>query len=311
MISKQTFPVTVTEYADGEPLVAKLDFLNKPADILNYQMRKSVNLFDDEYHALCERVLCDGVVSEDRTSVGTLSVFGAHLKFDLRKGFPLLTTKKLNFKHIINELLWLYSSKCYDLYALPEESQFLWKPWADGNGYLGPIYGVNLRSWYVKDGEYIDQIQQVIESIKANPYSRRHVVTAWNVGLLEDMSLVPCHAVVVQFYVRNGELSTQVYIRSNDVAVGACFNIAQYALLTHIIAQCTSLNVGDLNYVVGDAHIYSNHIDGIKEQLTRTSFPPPQLKINTDKKNFDDFVADDFEVVDYQHHPFIKFEVAV
>lgn len=279
------------------------------------EVKKSINPFDDEYHALCEKVLNEGIESSDRTGVGTLSLFGQHLKFNLRKGFPLITTKKVNFNHLSNELLWLYSDKCHNVNNLPEESQFLWKPWARDNGSLGPIYGMNIRKWRCdmsEDGsECIDQLANVIQSIKDNPYSRRHVITNWRVDLLDIMSLQPCHGLVVQFYVRNDELSSQVYVRSNDIAIGAVFNIAQYALLTHIIASLTNLNVGELSYCIGDAHIYLNHVEGVKDQLTRSSFAPPQLKIINRRDSFDEYKTDDFEILNYEHHPFIKFEVAV
>lgn len=293
---KYQYPVTMTE--TGEDFkIAELNYFNKPLEPTSAKLNKSINAFDDEYHALCERVLGTGIKSEDRTGCGTISKFGEHLKFDLRTGFPLITTKKLNFKHIVNELLWLYSPKCFDLYALPEESQFLWKPWADENGYLGPIYGVNIRSWYVdKETPHIDQLALLIDNIKKNPYSRRHVITAWHVSLLDEMSLVPCHAVTVQFYVRNSELSCQVYIRSMDVYNDSRY-IAMYAILTNMIAQLTDLQAAKLSLCLGDAYIKINDIELATEELKHPSLVASQLRINKTIWNFDEFSSIDFEVV--------------
>ena len=262
-----------------------------------------------QYLDLCQRVLDEGVLKEDRTGTGTTSVFGHQMRFNLSEGFPLVTTKKLHLKSIIHELIWFLKGSTNVKY-LQENGVRIWNEWAKEDGELGPIYGYQWRSWPAANGEYIDQIKQVIESIKTNPDSRRHIVSAWNVGQLDDMQLPPCH-ILFQFYVANGKLSCQLYQRSADLFLGVPFNIASYALLTMMVAQVTGLELGDFVHTLGDVHIYNNHIDQVKLQLTRTPLPLSKMTLNPDIKNIDDFKYEDFTLSDYEAHPHIKGAISV
>ncbi|MDH4468546.1 MAG: thymidylate synthase [Bacteriovoracaceae bacterium] len=261
------------------------------------------------YHELLEMILKKGDKRSDRTGTGTLSLFGHQMRFDLQKGFPLLTTKKVHFKSVAIELLWFLRGEGNTKF-LKENGVTIWDEWADANGDLGPVYGVQWRSWPAPNGEKIDQIKQVIEQIKSNPHSRRLLVSAWNVALVDKMALPPCHT-FFQFYVQDGKLSCQLYQRSADVFLGVPFNIASYALLTHMVAKVCNLNVGDFVHTFGDVHLYTNHIEQSKLQLTRDHYPLPQLRINSDSKTIDDFTYGDIELLNYVSHPSIKAPVAV
>lgn len=262
-----------------------------------------------EYLKLLERVLYTGVKREDRTGTGTLSVFGHQMRFDLGKGFPVLTTKKLHLKSIIHELLWFLSGDTNIRY-LKENGVSIWDEWADESGDLGPVYGKQWRSWETTSGAHIDQIEQLVAQLKNNPDSRRHIVTAWNPAEVENMALPPCHC-LFQFYVAKGKLSCQLYQRSADIFLGVPFNIASYALLTHMLAQACDLEPGDFVHTLGDAHLYLNHIDQAREQLMRKPGTLPTIQVNPDKKDIFDFVFDDFELVDYVAQPHIPAPVAV
>ena len=262
-----------------------------------------------QYLDLLQHVLDNGAPREDRTGTGTLSVFGHQMRFDLSEGFPVLTTKKLHLKSIIHELLWFLKGETNVRY-LQENGVRIWNEWADKEGELGPIYGYQWRSWPTPHGEHIDQISNAIDQIKNNPLSRRIIVSAWNVGQLDEMNLPPCH-ILFQFYVNDGKLSCQLYQRSADIFLGVPFNIASYALLTMMMAQVTGLKPGDFVHTVGDAHIYNNHIEQVKLQLTREPYPLPQMKINPEVTSIFDFKYEDFELVGYQAHPHIKGEVSV
>ena len=262
-----------------------------------------------QYLDLARRVLEEGVERTDRTGTGTIGVFGHQMRFDLSQGFPLLTTKKLHLKSIIYELLWFLQGSTNVKY-LQDNGVRIWNEWAKEDGELGPIYGYQWRSWPDYNGGHIDQIANVINDIKNNPYSRRHLVCAWNVAQIDEMQLPPCH-ILFQFYVANGRLSCQLYQRSADIFLGVPFNIASYALLTMMMAQVCGLQPGDFVHTLGDAHIYLNHIEQIKLQLTREPYPLPKMKINPDVKNINDFKYEDFELVDYLAHPHIKGEVSV
>ncbi len=262
-----------------------------------------------QYLDLLQRVVDEGVRKRDRTGTGTVSVFGHQMRFDLNEGFPVLTTKKLHLRSIIYELLWFLKGDTNVKY-LQDHQVRIWNEWADEHGDLGPIYGYQWRKWESKDGRVIDQIAQVIDSIKKNPNSRRHIVSAWNVASIDDMALPPCH-VMFQFYVANGRLSCQLYQRSADIFLGVPFNIASYALLTMMIAQVCDLELGDFVHTLGDAHIYNNHLEQVELQLTRTPKKLPKMKINPHVKSIDDFVFDDFELIDYESHPHIKGEISV
>ncbi len=262
-----------------------------------------------QYLDLLDHVLKNGVRKNDRTGTGTISVFGYQMRFNLGEGFPLLTTKKLHFKSIVHELLWFISGDTNIRY-LNEKGVRIWNEWADENGDLGPIYGYQWRSWNTADGRRIDQLMNVIESIRCNPDSRRHIVSAWNVGDLDRMALPPCH-VLFQFYVAEGKLSCQLYQRSCDIFLGVPFNIASYSLLTMMIAQVTGLKPGEFIHTLGDAHIYVNHIEQVKLQLTRQPYPLPQIRINPGVKDITRFRYEDFELVNYVAHPHIKGEIAV
>lgn len=262
-----------------------------------------------QYLDLLETILEKGTKKEDRTRTGTISRFGHQLRFDLSEGFPMVTTKKLHLKSIVHELLWFLKGDTNIKY-LQDNGVRIWNEWADDDGNLGHIYGYQWRSWPTPDGRHIDQISQVIESIQNNPDSRRHIVSAWNVGELDKMNLPPCH-ILFQFYVADGKLSCQLYQRSADVFLGVPFNIASYALLTLMMAQVCGLKPGDFVHTFGDVHIYLNHIEQVKLQLSRETLPLPTMKINQDVKSIFDFTFDDFELVGYQSHPHIKGEVAV
>ncbi len=262
-----------------------------------------------QYHDLLKHVLDNGSVKSDRTGTGTVSVFGYQLRFDLQKGFPLLTTKKLHTRSIFHELLWFLKGETNIKY-LKDNKVSIWDEWADENGDLGPVYGKQWRSWEAADGKTIDQITNVINEIKTNPDSRRLLVIAFNPADIGKMALPPCHA-FFQFYVANGKLSCQLYQRSADIFLGVPFNIASYALLVHMVAQVCNLEVGEFIHTLGDAHIYSNHFDQVKLQLSRDCKPLPQLKLNPKIKNIFDFAYEDIEIVNYDPHPAIKAEVAI
>ncbi|WP_280769417.1 thymidylate synthase [Salipaludibacillus daqingensis] len=261
------------------------------------------------YLELCEHILNNGTKKDDRTGTGTISTFGYQMRFDLAKGFPVLTTKKLALRAIIHELLWFIKGET-NIEYLKEHNVKIWNEWADENGDLGPIYGKQWRSWPTADGETIDQLGTIIEQIKTNPNSRRLVVNAWNVADLDKMALAPCHC-LFQFYVADGKLSCQLYQRSADVFLGVPFNIASYSLLTMMIAQECGLEVGDFVHTFGDAHIYLNHVDQVNLQLSRDTRELPTMKLNPDCKKIEDFTIDDFELIGYDPHPHIKGKVSV
>jgi len=262
-----------------------------------------------QYLDLLQRALDEGATKDDRTGTGTISVFGHQMRFDLSEGFPLLTTKKLHLKSIIHELLWFLKGSTNVKY-LQENGVRIWNEWAKEDGELGPIYGYQWRSWPDYKGGNIDQISEVIESIKNNPNSRRHIVSAWNVGAIDDMQLPPCH-ILFQFYVADGKLSCQLYQRSADIFLGVPFNIASYAILTMMVAQVCGLKPGTFVHTLGDAHIYLNHIEQVKLQLTREPKSLPQMIINPDRKNIDEFVYEDFKLENYESHPHIKGAISV
>lgn len=262
-----------------------------------------------QFHDLLNHVLENGHQKADRTGTGTLSVFGYQMRFDLKEGFPLLTTKKLHTRSIFHELLWFLKGETNIKY-LKDNKVSIWDEWADENGELGPVYGKQWRSWETADGKTVDQIANVIKQIKENPDSRRHLVIAFNPGEVDKMALPPCHA-FFQFYVANGKLSCQLYQRSADIFLGVPFNIASYALLTHMVAQVCGLQPGDFIHTLGDAHIYSNHMEQVKLLLSRTPRALPQLKLNPNVKNIFDFSYEDIEITGYDPHPVIKAEVAV
>ncbi len=261
------------------------------------------------YLDLIQRILDEGQEKGDRTGTGTISVFGHQMRFDLSNGFPMVTTKKLHLKSIIHELLWFLKGET-NIEYLKQHRVRIWDAWADENGDLGPVYGKQWRKWESNDGEIIDQIQQAIELINTDPGSRRIIVSAWNVGELSEMALMPCHA-FFQFYVNQGKLSCQLYQRSADVFLGVPFNIASYALLTHMIAQICNLEVGDFVHTIGDAHLYKNHLDQANLQVSREPLPLPKLILNKNITEIDSFSYDDFEVIDYQHHEHIKAPISV
>ena len=262
-----------------------------------------------QYLDLLDHVMANGTKKADRTGTGTISVFGYQMRFNLNDGFPVLTTKKLHLKSIIHELLWFISGNTNIKY-LTDNGVKIWNEWADKDGNLGPVYGSQWRSWPSHDGRKIDQLKQVIESIQKSPDSRRHIVSAWNVGELDKMALPPCH-VLFQFYVSDGKLSCQLYQRSADIFIGVPFNITSYALLTMMIAQVTGLNPGDFVHTFGDAHIYLNHIDQVKLQLTRKPYPLPVMEINPEVKDINKFRIEDFKLVNYNSHPHIKGDISV
>ena len=261
------------------------------------------------YLDLVRHILDHGARKSDRTGTGTLSVFGRQLRFDLGAGFPLLTTKKLHLRSIIYELLWFLRGETNVRY-LNENKVTIWDEWADADGELGPIYGYQWRSWPAADGRHIDQISAVIEQIKTNPDSRRHIVSAWNVADIDKMALAPCHA-LFQFYVADGRLSCQLYQRSADVFLGVPFNIASYALLTLMVAQVCGLQAGDFVHTFGDVHLYLNHIEQAREQLTREPRPLPTMTLNPEVRSIFDFKFSDFTLENYDPHPAIKAPIAV
>ncbi len=262
-----------------------------------------------QYHDLLNHILEQGTVKTDRTGTGTISVFGYQMRFNLQEGFPLVTTKKVHLKSIVHELLWFIKGETNIAY-LKENGVSIWDEWADENGDLGPVYGKQWRSWATPDGQTIDQLKEVIETLKKSPDSRRIIVSAWNVGDLSKMALMPCHA-LFQFYVADNKLSCQLYQRSADVFLGVPFNIASYALLTMMIAQVCDLELGDFIWTGGDTHIYSNHIEQVKTQLSRELRPLPTMKINPSVKDIFAFTFDDFQLENYNPHPAIKAPVAV
>ncbi|MEI8112542.1 MAG: thymidylate synthase [Bacteroidia bacterium] len=262
-----------------------------------------------QYLDLLSHVITNGAEKSDRTGTGTISVFGYQSRYNLAEGFPVLTTKKLHLKSIIHELLWFLTGDTNVKY-LQENGVKIWNEWADENGDLGPVYGYQWRSWPTPDGRHIDQITQVVNSLKNNPDSRRHLVSAWNVGQIDQMKLPPCH-LLIQFYVADGKLSCQLYQRSADIFLGVPFNIASYALLTLMMAQVCGLQPGEFIHTLGDAHIYLNHMEQVKLQLTRDPYPLPLMKINPEVKSIFDFKFEDFELTGYQSHPHIAGKVAV
>lgn len=262
-----------------------------------------------QYLDLMQHVLDNGAQKHDRTGTGTISVFGYQMRFNLQEGFPMVTTKKLHLKSIIHELIWFLQGDTNIKY-LKDNGVRIWDEWADENGNLGPVYGSQWRSWPKPDGGHIDQITQIINTIKNNPDSRRIIVSAWNVAEIENMALPPCHA-FFQFYVADGKLSCQLYQRSADIFLGVPFNIASYALLTMMVAQVCDLQAGDFIHTFGDAHLYNNHIEQTHLQLSRDPKPLPTMKINPAVKNIFDFKFEDFELMDYEAHPHIKGAVAV
>ena len=264
---------------------------------------------EQQYLDLVRLILETGVDRPDRTGTGTRSIFGHQMRFDLSRGFPLLTTKKLHVKSIIYEMLWFLRGET-NIRWLQERGVKIWNEWADENGDLGPVYGSQWRSWPDGRGRTIDQIANVVEAIKTKPDSRRHIVTAWNPAEVDEMALPPCHC-LFQFYVAQGRLSCQLYQRSADIFVGVPFNIASYALLTHMVAQVTGLGVGDFVHTFGDAHLYSNHVQQAHEQLSRMPRPLPRLTLNPDRHSIFDFEFEDFMLTGYDPHPHIKAEVSV
>lgn len=262
-----------------------------------------------QYLEFMRHVRDHGTKKTDRTGTGTVSVFGYQMRFDLNEGFPLVTTKKLHLKSIVHELIWFLAGSTNIKY-LKDNGVSIWDDWADQNGDLGPVYGSQWRNWPTPDGQHIDQIQQLIEQIKNNPDSRRLIVSAWNVADIPQMKLPPCHA-LFQFYVADGKLSCQLYQRSADIFLGVPFNIASYALLTHMIAQQTGLGVGDFIWTGGDCHLYSNHMEQVDLQLSRAPFPLPQLVIQRQPASIFDYKFEDFEFRNYEFHPHIKAPVAV
>jgi thymidylate synthase len=262
-----------------------------------------------QYHNLMKEVLAKGVQKSDRTGTGTISVFGHQMRFNLAEGFPMVTTKKLHLKSIIYELLWFLKGSTNNNW-LKERGVSIWNEWAATDGELGPIYGYQWRSWPAPNGKHIDQISEVVETIKKNPDSRRIIVSAWNVADIPRMALAPCHA-FFQFYVADGKLSCQLYQRSADIFLGVPFNIASYALLTHMMAQQCNLEVGDFIWTGGDCHLYSNHLEQVDLQLSRDFFPLPKLNILRKPDSIFDYEFEDFEILGYESHPHIKAPVAI
>ena len=263
----------------------------------------------NQYETFLRHVHENGTPKTDRTGTGTRSVFGHQMRFDLAEGFPMVTTKKLHLRSIIIELLWFLRGDS-NVRWLQERGVTIWDEWARADGDLGPVYGVQWRAWPTPDGRHIDQISQVLQQLRSNPDSRRHIVSAWNVGEISKMALPPCHA-LFQFYVADGKLSCQLYQRSADIFLGVPFNIASYALLTYMVAQQCDLAPGDFVWTGGDCHIYNNHVDQVREQLSREPFAYPTLNIKRRPASLFDYEFEDFEILNYQHHPHIKAPVAV
>lgn len=272
-------------------------------------LEKSKRIVMQQYLDLLSHILENGVDKSDRTGTGTRSVFGYQMRFDLEKGFPMVTTKKLHLRSIIHELLWFLKGET-NIQYLKEHQVRIWDEWADENGELGPVYGKQWRKWETADGRVIDQVSLLIDRLIKNPDSRRHIISAWNVADVDEMALPPCHC-LFQFYVANGKLSCQLYQRSADVFLGVPFNIASYALLTHMVAQVCGYGVGEFVHTFGDVHIYSNHFDQVKLQLSRTPMELPQLELNTNIRSIFDFTFEDINIINYQSHPHIKGEVSV
>lgn len=285
-----------------------IEWIAVTIDSINYLSEK-VGSHLRNYLDLLQDILDNGVRKDDRTGTGTISVFGRQLRFDLSKGFPLVTTKRVHLKSVVHELLWFLKGDTNTRY-LRDNGVTIWDEWADENGNLGPVYGSQWRAWETADGRTIDQIAQVVESIKRNPDSRRHIVSAWNVAEIDRMKLPPCHF-VFQFYVAGGKLSCMLTMRSVDTFLGLPFNIASYALLTHMMAQQCGLTPGEFIWSGGDVHIYSNHLEQVKLQLTREPYPLPQLVIKRKPDSIFDYAYEDFEFQNYQHHPGIKAPVAI
>lgn len=262
-----------------------------------------------EYLDLMQRILDEGVEKSDRTGTGTISVFGHQMRFDLSEGFPVVTTKKVHLKSVIHELLWFVSGET-NIGYLQDNGVRIWNEWADENGDLGPVYGKQWRRWKTEDGTEVDQLAKAIEMIKTNPNSRRIIVSAWNAGELEEMALMPCHA-FFQFRVANGKLDCQLYQRSADVFLGVPFNIASYALLTHMVAQICDLEAGEFVHTIGDAHLYLNHLEQAKLQLSREPLPLPRLKLDETIRDIDDFTYESITVEGYEHHPHISAPISV
>ncbi|MDF2438317.1 MAG: thyA [Bacteroidota bacterium] len=280
-----------------------------PKDLTQKSFYNHLNIRMKQYHDLMKHVLEKGATKTDRTGTGTVSVFGYQMRFDLQEGFPMMTTKKVHMKSILHELLWFLKGDTNIKY-LKDNGVSIWDEWADENGNLGPVYGSQWRSWPAADGRHIDQITQVINQIKNTPDSRRMIVSAWNVGEIDKMKLPPCHA-FFQFYVAEGKLSCQLYQRSADIFLGVPFNIASYAILTMMVAQVCDLEPGEFIHTLGDAHLYSNHIEQAKLQLSRDFRKLPVLKLNPEVKNIFDFKFEDFTLEGYDPHPHIKAAVAV
>ena len=262
-----------------------------------------------QYLELMQHVLDNGLERGDRTGVGTKSVFGYQMRFDLAEGFPLVTTKKMHLRSIIHELLWFIQGDTNIAY-LKENNITIWDEWADENGDLGPVYGKQWRRWETPNGDVLDQLMELVENLKNNPYSRRHVLSAWNPADLPQMALPPCHC-LFQFYVADGKLSCQLYQRSADIVLGVPFNIASYALLTMMVAQVVGLELGEFIHTFGDAHLYLNHLEQVELQLSRKPHPLPKMKINPDVTSIVDFKYEDFELVGYEYHPPIKAPIAI
>ncbi len=263
----------------------------------------------EQYLQLLRGILSEGVERDDRTGTGTLSIFGHQTRYDLRRGFPAITTKRVHWPSVIHELLWFLSGDT-NVHYLQNNGVRIWDEWADEGGELGPVYGKQWRAWEGKDGRVVDQVRRAVRTLRENPQSRRIIISAWNVGELDEMALMPCHA-FFQFYVANGELSCQLYQRSADVFLGVPFNISSYSLLTCMMAQVCGLKPGEFVHTIGDAHLYLNHLDQAREQVGRTPLKLPELWLNPECSEIDDFSYDDIKIIDYNHHPHIAAPISV